>query len=78
MLRLWHCVEGQRVAVVTTARSCADCEVPLVRPAEGFGTVVKVGTKWLHVRMDSGPRVRFAIHGTHGFNEHVPELRKVQ
>ena len=40
---------------------------------------MKVGRKWLYVHMDgtSHPLRRYRIHGADGFNEHVPELRKI-
>lgn len=65
MLTLWWMHEpGQRVALMS------DC-------GDRYGTVTKVGTKWLYVQMDSGRKRRFLIEGRDGFAPHVSVLRKM-
>lgn len=83
MLRVWRTEPGDRVAVMVPARNrCPVCDTAVPRPVDPSrtGTVMKVGRKWLYVHMDGSifPTTlrKFAIHGTEGFDPHVPELRK--
>lgn len=48
------------------------------QPVDRYGTVLKVGRKWLHVQMDSGRKQKFFIEGNEGFNPRVLSLRKAQ
>lgn len=69
MLKTWHLSEpGARVA--TLAHTDA------FMAGDRFGTVTKIGRKWLHVQMDSGRKRRFLIEGADGFDPCVPSLRK--
>lgn len=67
MLRLWWVTSGVRVA------TCAHTDAWMA--GDRYGTVTKVGRKWLHVQMDSGRTRRFLIEGTDGFDPRVPALR---
>jgi len=66
-LTTWWVQPGQRVA--TMAHTDAFMQ------GDRFGTVTKVGRKYLHVLMDSGRTRRFRIEGSDGFNPRVPSLR---
>ena len=43
-----------------------------------YGEVTKVGTKYLHVQMDSGRKRKFVIEGRDGFDPRVSSLRPVR
>lgn len=71
MLKMWHMHEpGERVALMS--------HTDWWMQGERYGTVTKIGTKWLHVQMDSGRKRRFLIQGRDGFAPHVPELKTVK
>lgn len=70
MLKMWWMHEpGQRVALMPHTDTWMQ--------GDRYGTVTKIGRKWLYVRMDSGRNRRFLIEGNDGFTPHVSALRAV-
>lgn len=69
MLKVWQMDKpGDRVA------TCPHTDAFMA--GDRFGTVTKIGRRWLHVQMDSGRRRKFLIEGANGFDPRVPALRK--
>lgn len=70
MYHLWRFEPGQRIATVE--------HTDLWWQGDRYGKVTKVGTKYLHVQMDSGRKRKFVIEGRDGFDPRVSSLRPVR
>lgn len=70
MLKVWQAEEGTRVATLA--------HTDVWMQGDRYGTVTKIGRKYLHVQMDSGRKRRFVIDGADGFDMRVPSLRPVK
>ena len=58
---------GKRIVVVSDALS----------PMDRYGTITKVGSKWIHAQMDSGRRAKFMIEGQGSFAPAVSGLKLI-
>ena len=67
---IWNLQEGTRVSPMPHTDAWIS--------GQRWGKVTKVGSKWVHVRMDSGKNQKFLIEGAGGFNPRVPGLRRVR
>lgn len=70
MLKVWHVQPGDRVATLA--------HTDVWMQGDRYGTVTKIGRKYLHVQMNSGRKRRFVIDGADGFDMRVPSLRKMK
>lgn len=66
MMYLWRAEVGVRVNTMPHTNVWLS--------GQRYGTITKVGRKWLHVKMDSGRTHKFLIEGRDGFGPKVTGL----
>ena len=67
MMMLWRAAVGVRVNTMPHTNVWLS--------GQRYGTIARVGRKWIHVLMDSGRTEKFLIEGRESFNPRIPGLR---